>query len=328
LDVLDQQLTRPPTSASRSRNAIKISGVDDRAFQRDKTRDVQPAWAPTPISIWVAAAERVEISRDRAEHLAGLPCPVVVETGFRHVVPPLTLFYKSIHKDRYMYNWILASELWIPLLETDPALQTFHQDSQAWRNTLSGRFDSSKARRPYDFAAMDLPIVVETFPSSPWKLTWRGVLVDSSDTLMDPTLLQAVLWELSEIAFLYSFLVLDRRVLHHAVDSEPYDLSRRHIFLEAWHSQLMVNPSFDNLRHVEASSTDWATRRPFIEVFSNLLSDWPIFPDGLKSADGSDEQSFCAYERRLITFFCQVFVDHFARLPPLPHIRPNLPIAS
>ena len=294
-----------------------------------------PAWASKPVPSWALAAQQVDYSEKHRISLYHHPYnPIKPQVTFEYVMPPENIFYHSSDlRSQYLYNWVLLSELWICLCEANPSKWLFRQNSQAWRSTLS---NSSNGKPGVVLRLSDLNLTPcsQSLPSSTYDLEWRGLQITTILKLLDDGFLAALMWELSEINFLYSFLMLDQKIHREAKDSGTPDptgtaeILRRDTFLQDWHDSSSLSPQFDNERGVDALDSEWHLRKVPLLTMVKYMSRWSSFPNDLGASRVEaikDEANFLAWEQKVVKYYAQTFADHFIRAAPLPCIRPSFP---
>lgn len=168
----------------------------------------------------------------------------------------------------------------------------------------------------------------DDLPLPPWTLTWRCRAIKSMESLFRPDFLCALMWELSEVVFIYSFIVLNHRIRSMNPSSSVLNIAEsREMILMAWHDHLTITPQFEGPRLVESTNV-LADRKQQMLPLAEVMEEWPRYPEVLKEKElcfMEDVNQWVDVEETLILFFCQSFADNFSRRPPLPCIRPPLP---
>jgi hypothetical protein len=173
--------------------------------------------------------------------------------------------------------------MWFYILDTSIDVKSYSQNSQAWRQTLINRFGPKDKGHSFKLETLGISPCSDAPPSSPWKLNWRNIAIPDEQTLMKPSILAALMWEISETAFLYSLFQLDHHIMSKSSDSNSEDRqARRNDILMIWHGHPSLTSCFDEERPVESQDILHA-RKDLLLVLSEFMSVWPRFPAHLGS---------------------------------------------
>lgn len=280
-------------------------------------------WDPVVISVWNISGSTPIISEARQVELhTAQGLNVDQHMGF--LVPPPTVFNSPHLRSLYLYNWVYLSPTFYYRLETNQGDSEPSQTTQNWRDTLSGCRNPGGSKNYYVGPDFGLSHCVSKLPSGQFDLTWRDHLIPDEKSLNDIKLLSALMWELSEILFLYSFIRLDRRIVPLG---SSWASARRLAFINGWTGGFSILPEFHTDRVVEDDCA-WITQMPAFVCMVNIMQVWPGFPQVLAGTDVFHNLSFQRFDRirRLaISFYAQTYADHFSRPPPLPCVRPPFP---
>lgn len=303
--------------------------LQDKTTKSVQQKRPSPIWLPRAIPHWEVASKDTIITQERQLELwHATQDPIEVDLVFKQVVPSYSLFSGTDNQLLFLYNWTLASTMWFYLLETQNDVKSYSQNSQAWRETLVNRFSAKSDPETLRLKSLQITPCSDAPPISPWKLSWRDIPVPDQQALMDPSFLAVLMWEISEAAFLYSLLQLDNYITSRS--SKPHSKKRkdkRDDLLVNWHGHLSLTPQFEGERPAESQNI-LHTRKELVLALCEFMSDWPRFPVELNVEEVRKVETtfgLLYLESTLIAFYCQIFADHYSRLPPLPCIRPSLP---
>lgn len=310
-------------------NSIFLQDMPTKASHQDHPL---PIWCPRPIPYWEAASKATIITRKRQlELFLATSDRIVVNTKFTQVVPSYTLFTHGDNQRIFLYNWALAAPMWFYLLDTGINVKSYSQKSQAWRETLVNRFSIQSDEKTLRLESLGITPCSDKLPNPPWNLTWREIPIPDQQTLLDPSFLAALMWEISETAFLYSLFQLDHEISSKIPNSSSEERqAKRDDILMIWHGHPSLTPQFDEERTVESQDI-LHTRKELLLALCEFMSIWPRFPAELdlhqvKTID--TPFGVLHFESILIAFYAQIFADHYSRPAPLPCIRPSLPLKN
>lgn len=328
--MLSEKKTYQPNHAP----VIKIS--------RDKWIPLDGTFAPLAISAWTTALANVDRDKSR---LSTKPTKEI--HGYRFPEPGL-IAYAEQRLDRYVINWLhlrAAVQHRVYLhIDSDPSQIPVGCSNEDWRAILNasyGELDftiedgqsnlSEISHHPpssrRDAASSDnrrelIKGMFGVYPSdSPvTQVSWREQIIRSGQVaLLNPVILQEIVWDLCEHNFRADLVALDRLLVPQAwtTDSMSRDRLLKSVF-----------PGGDSYICTSIPATacgiaslDWRERRCFIGNLASLMVLWPGAPSELGEyrERTQTEVSFFRVERLITLFYCQTVFDRFGRPAILPY---------
>jgi hypothetical protein len=154
-------------------------------------------------------------------------------------------------------------------------------------------------------------------------LMFDGLLVREAD-LDGERWRRYLLWEMVEINFRSQFRGLDTLIRRSYADKNLQgDIERDEMVRECWGGQGVLpggdlNPLF---------SLNWSERSQCVQAMIAIMRTWPRLPSHLRNMSPElNEKDFLQLESLAWQFYCQSYVDFYARYPDLPCTRPPKPV--
>ncbi|THU99076.1 hypothetical protein K435DRAFT_659668, partial [Dendrothele bispora CBS 962.96] len=240
-------------------------------------------------------------------------------------------------KMRLAYSWLKLRELFIFRLSSRLAgsMPTLLRNQQ-WRHLLAVAAgikysaETESGRKHEEMRQLLVEYVDETRSGIRLKLehlssapvTWRGRDFAASEEL-SPTVVQEIVWEISEISFRLELMALDRSLAPHA-DWEQ----RQSVLGDCW----MGTPF-----HIDLSGTksglgrnNFNSRLPHLQSLFQVMKLWPgpkpilldgIFPSRSQYIHGNDfQQAVLQVEESIARFYVRTFLNTFKCPATIPRL--------
>lgn len=308
---------------------------------RDKWKPLDGTFAPPPIISWTTALSNVDRSKSR---MSSKPSKEIY--GYRFPDPGL-IVYAENRLDRYLINWlhirVAVQHRVYFAVDGDPLQIPVGCSNEQWRSILNSSyghldFTDEQHREQRTVIRSTIPssrrdaassdsrreLVRAMFGEYPTEesvsqVQWREHVIKSGEvTLLNPMIVQEIVWDLCEHNFRADFLALDRLLAQKlwANDAISRDRLLRSVFPGSG-SYICTDTPTDN-RGI--ASLDWRERREFIGNLATVMISWPHAPLDLSGYQERtrSEISFAHFERAVALFFCQNVFDNFGRPAILP----------
>lgn len=275
---------------------------------RDKFIPIDSPLMPERIPIWVDALQAVV--RD--------PLLIVQANGpqpddGKLLFPDPTIFVGAgaNRQARYFATWAAIREPCLyRMFSTTSVVKGL--STQEWRDFLG----VSKK-----FKQVLLPIVFGHLLDD-FGVSWNSLEALPPSPMSDISLVQRILWELTEYNFRFEFLALDRRACRPDRRMGERDTSIRVCFPR----DINEKASAFLFDHTHANrglaDRDAGERLPFLVAFREVIRDWaierpPILDEWVLTS--YTPEYFFALEQALARTYCQTFFNYFGRAATVPY---------
>ncbi|PPQ76448.1 hypothetical protein CVT24_013411 [Panaeolus cyanescens] len=289
---------------------------------RNKFLPLEDPCAPYPIPVWAKALADVDYSPARIRE-------GITKNGDQYVFPDPGLFVQSVHRDRYLLNWLQIRYAWRYLVGTGDSTLS----PKDWRQLLF--LDLSQqptTNTPKDRHRREL------FDRLAYRnnIMRNGVRVAQNLTLtpewnkspvtvpIPDNVVREILWSLYEENFTYELMSLDRRAcLDLQPTATPSVLQEREHLVRKCISNFQI-PQITP-QNVGLASEDWQERREYVYYLGKVVRSWTSEPDAaLLLSDRKRPESLSKghvemLEEATAKLYCQTFWNHFGRAAQIPH---------